>query len=130
MSPNEPTLTVVTTTQSKMRGPEDQVRKLVEKGIPLDKLQQSFARFLGSLQQVFSDIEQGRVGNFELDEIAFSVEIGADGEFKLVGAGVGISSTSSVTFTLHRRKSEEERSSLQNDQSGKTVATGAALNDT
>ena len=107
MSQNEPTLTVVTTTKSKMRGAEDQVRKLVEKGIPLDKLQQNFARFLGSLQQVFSDIEQGKVGDFELDEIAFSAEIGADGEFKLVGAGVGISSTSSVTFTLHRRISEK-----------------------
>jgi len=119
MSQNEPTLTVITTTKPKMRGPKDQVRKLVETGIPLDKLQQSFAHFWGSLQQIFSDMEQGRVGDFELDEIAFSVEIGADGEFKLVGAGVGISSTSSVTFTLHRRESEKSDQACQIDDFSK-----------
>jgi len=47
------------------------------------------------------------VDDFVLDEIAFSEEIGADGEFKLVGTGVGFSANNRVTFILRRQKLRE-----------------------
>ena len=119
MTQNKATVTVVTTTESKMRGgmrgPEEQVRKLVEKSIPLDKLQQNFVSFLNGLQQIFLEVGQSKVGDFMLDEVSFSAEIGADGEFKLMGTGIGISSSSGVTFTLRRKPAESDETERKND---------------
>jgi hypothetical protein len=106
MEPNQTSLTVVTTTPSTMRGDDnEQVRRLAEKKLPLDTLQQSFTQFLQSLQQMVA-VEQARAGNFVLEEIAFRAEIGVDGEFKLLGTGVGASATSGVTFTLRLKLDE------------------------
>jgi hypothetical protein len=107
MEQAESKLVVVTTKSSGMRDASDQARRLIEQGIPLDKLHHNFARFLDGLRQIVS-IEQGRVGNFVLDEITFNAEISADGEFKLVGTGVGVSATSGVSFTLRRQSSDKE----------------------
>jgi len=109
MEQPEPTLMVVTvaTKPSGLRGPGEEARKIIEQGIPLDKLQQSFARFLQSLQKIVN-VEQARVGDFVLDEITFSAEVGADGEFKLLGAGVGVSANSGVSFTLRRQPAKEK----------------------
>lgn len=85
---------------------DNQVRKVVENAISVDKLQENFAHFLGSLRQVLA-VDDGRVGALVLDEITFSVEIGADGEFKLLGAGIGASASSSLTFTLRREQKKE-----------------------
>jgi hypothetical protein len=107
---NEQALTIVTAVESKgsMRGGrEDQVRKLVDKSVPLDQLQQNFKRFLGNLEQIFLDVGQGKVGDFLLDEVTFSVEIGAEGEIKLLGTGVGVSGSSGVSFTLRRQSNDK-----------------------
>lgn len=98
------TLTIVTSTEikSKLRKPGDPLRKLAEEGIPLDQLQQSYNRFLDSMRAIFEQ-GAGRVGDFVLEEITFSAEIGANGEFKLLGTGAGISANSGVTFTLRRK---------------------------
>lgn len=105
-----PTLTVVTSkeVQSKLRGSGDAVRKLEEEGIPLNKLQQGYSRFLESMRAIFEK-EEGRVGSFVLEEITFSAEIGASGDFKLLGTGAGISANSGVTFTLRREPREAKR---------------------
>lgn len=99
-----PTLTVVTSQEvsSKLRKPGDPIRKLTEEGVPLDLLQESYTRFLDSMRAIFEKGE-GRVGDFRLEEITFSAEIGANGEFKLLGTGAGISANSGVTFTLRRK---------------------------
>ena len=99
-------LTIVTTDTSGpvMRGARDQVKKVVEKGIPLGTLRSNFSNFMSGLQDIFMDVEKNPVGNMQLDEVTFSVEIGADGEFKLVGTGVGVSASSSITFKLRRKK--------------------------
>jgi hypothetical protein len=107
MKPSETSLTVVTIAAPKVGGLRgsrgaEQTDRIVEEGIPLDKLQQGFARFMNGLQQIVT-FHQGRVGDFELDEITFSAEIGADGEFKLLGTGVGLRATSGVSFTLRRQ---------------------------
>lgn len=77
------------------------IKKVQEKALAIDALSQSFARFLQSLQQIVS-VEQPRVGDFVLDEVTFSAEIGADGEFKLLGTGVSVSANSGISFTLRR----------------------------
>jgi hypothetical protein len=46
-------------------------------------------------------------GAFRLAEIQFSAEIGADGDFKLLGTGVGVSAKSGITFVLRRDEPRE-----------------------
>ena len=84
-----------------MRGAKEEARKLIEEGIPLDKLQKGFAQFLDSLRSI-AQIDQSQTGDFVLDQVTFSAEIGAEGEFKLLGTGVGVSTSSGVTFTLRK----------------------------
>ncbi|MEM7536859.1 MAG: hypothetical protein AAF639_32060 [Chloroflexota bacterium] len=55
-----------------------------------------------SLHSILS-IEEQTVGDLVLDEVTFSAEIGADGEFKLLDTGVGVSVSSGVTFMLRRK---------------------------
>jgi hypothetical protein len=90
------------TSKSGLRSGRDEgVRKVVETAISVDKLQQNFTQFLQNLRQVLT-VDEGRVGDLVLDEITFSVEISADGEFKLLGTGIGAAASSSLTFTLRR----------------------------
>lgn len=100
------TLTIITATEpqdarSSTRSGQERVRKLVQEGIPVETLQQNFSNFLLSLRQILS-ADDGRVGSLVLDEITFNVEIGLDGEFKLLGSGLAASTSSSLTFTLRR----------------------------
>jgi len=83
---------------------ETVVRQTVDKALSVEALAASFNSFIDGLRQVL-DVEQVAVGDLVLDKITFSVAIGADGEFKLLGAGVSASAGSSLTFTL-RRKNE------------------------
>jgi hypothetical protein len=103
---DQETLTVVTTVPSKLRGDNDQARDLLEKAIPLDTLQKNFASFLDRLQQIVA-LGQDHAGEFLLGEIEFSAEVGGNGEFKLLGSGVGVSVNSAITFTLRKRHSAE-----------------------
>jgi hypothetical protein len=92
-----------------MRDSREQARRLVETDLGVETLQTNFAKFLASLEQVFLNIGEGRVGAFLLEEITFSAEISADGEFKLLGTGVGLTTTSGFTFTLRRQPSREQQ---------------------
>ncbi|HEV7374110.1 MAG TPA: hypothetical protein VGN95_05310 [Pyrinomonadaceae bacterium] len=96
-------VTTATPPRSTMRGAKDEARKLIEEGIPLDKLQRGFRSFMESLRQIVKGGEENQVGDFMLDEITFSAEIGADGEFKLLGTGIGITASSAVSFKLCRQ---------------------------
>jgi hypothetical protein len=75
---------------------------LVSKALNVDLLRERFDDFMAKLQSiVHTDDEHS--GAFRLDEIQFSAEISADGEFKLMGTGVGFEAKSGVTFVLKRR---------------------------
>ncbi len=93
------TLAIVGTLGGKARGAR---RDIVEKMVDVDHIRHSFSRFLESLNELI-DVEVPVVGDFELQEVQFRAEISADGDFKLLGAGVGIEASSGVTFTLRRR---------------------------
>ena len=94
---------IVTTEQpgAATRGFDDQARKVVERSVAPEAVREGFKAFLSELGQVVA-ADSPRVGDFLLDEITFSAEIAANGEFKLLGTGVGLSASSAVSFTLRR----------------------------
>jgi len=110
VSEQSATLTIVAieTVQSKSLTrsglPEAALRQAVDKAISVEALSASFNSFINGLRKVLN-VEQASVGDLVLDEITFGVEIGANGEFKLLGTGISANAGSSLTFTL-RRKSE------------------------
>ena len=75
---------------------------IVERPVEVLKVRDNFHRFLSSLKSIV-DVDVPAVGQFELDEVQFSAEISANGEFKLMGTGAGVQATSGVTFTLRRK---------------------------
>jgi hypothetical protein len=77
-------------------------RDIVEKPVETLRVRNNFHRFLQSLKSIV-DVDVPAVGQFELDEVQFSAEISANGEFKLLGTGAGVQATSGVTFTLRRK---------------------------
>jgi hypothetical protein len=107
MSDGRGSLTVVAAEAARAttRGAQDRARQVVEQSVPVEALQQGFTRFLGGLREMVGT-DPGSVGDFVLDEITLSVEIGADGEFKLLGTGVGVSASSAVSFVLRRQQRE------------------------
>ncbi len=67
-------------------------------------LRDKFNEFMGGLQEVFSaDALKTEAGAFRVTEIQFSAELSASGDFKLLGAGVGATAGSTLTFTLQRK---------------------------
>jgi len=101
------TVVAIATTQTPAwtrGGDGGQVRQVVEQTVSVEQLQTNFAHFMDCMQQVLA-VSEGRVGDMVLDEITFRVEIGAGGEFKLLGTGVAAEANSSLTFTLRRESS-------------------------
>ena len=75
---------------------------LVTSTIDTEKLKQNFSRFVADLQSIV-DASINEASAFELDQVIFSAEISASGDFKLLGTGVGVQGTSSITFILQRK---------------------------
>jgi hypothetical protein len=99
-------VTVPTESASTMRGARDEVRRVVEETISVETLQRGFKNFMDTVSQILQT-GYNKVGDFSLDEISFSAEIGAEGEFKLLGTGVGVSGNAGITFKLHRQSAEK-----------------------
>lgn len=79
---------------------------LISQTVDVGVLRDRFDDFMAKLQSIVRSDEQ-RAGAFRLAEIQFSAEIGADGEFKLLGTGVGVSAKSGITFVLRRDEPRE-----------------------
>jgi hypothetical protein len=82
---------------------------LVTNTIDIDKLKQSFTKFVSGLQSII-DAEVDGASPFQLKEIHFGAEITASGDFKLLGSGIGVQGTSMITFVLHRKEPETKSS--------------------
>jgi hypothetical protein len=74
---------------------------LISKPLNVDLLRQGFEDFMSKLQSIVQAGHE-QAGPFRLDQIEFSAEITADGEFKLLGTGVGLEAKTGVTFVLKR----------------------------
>lgn len=95
---------IIVTTETPPAGRRDRgdaVRRVVESTVTLDTVKGNLERFVGSLGDLLS---AGRAdsGGFVLEEVGFRAEIGANGDFKLLGTGVGVTGSSAVTFTWRR----------------------------
>lgn len=102
MDTHEQTIEIIareTDDYSRSRG--DRV-ELVSEKVNISVLRDRFRSFMAGLQSMI-DVDTSGGLPFELDEIQFSAEISANGEFKLVGTGVGVEASSAVTFVLKRK---------------------------
>jgi hypothetical protein len=75
-------------------------RDMVERTVDPDAVRASYEKFLVALKAI-ADVPQPS-SHFSLEEVEFSAEISADGEFKLLGTGVGLEAKGGVKFTLRR----------------------------
>jgi hypothetical protein len=104
MSDGAELIIVTTEAPAGRRGGGDSVRRVVESSVSLESLRGNLERFVGALGELLATGRSASVGEFELDEVAFGAEIGASGEFKLLGTGVGVTGSSAVTFTWRRAR--------------------------
>ncbi|UCH93807.1 MAG: hypothetical protein JSV88_26555 [Candidatus Aminicenantes bacterium] len=77
-------------------------RDIIEDVVDVSHLRESFSGFMTSLREIVG-IDVPSTGSYELEEIQFSAEISANGDFKLLGTGVGLEAKGGVTFTLKRK---------------------------
>ena len=84
------------------RGLTDRV-ELVTRTFDMDKVKQNFTQFVSGLQSLM-DTTWDETSVFQLKEVQFSAEVSATGEFKLLGTGVGIQGSSTITFVLQRKE--------------------------
>ena len=95
-------LTIVTAeTVTGRRGVGEPVRRIVENRVSVEHLQAKLAEFLAAVRAMLAE-QSTRAGAFELDEIAFAAEIGASGEFKVLGSGIAVEGSSAITLTWRR----------------------------
>lgn len=77
----------------------------VTKQLDVATLRGKFTEFMESLDAAFGvDEIKTEAGMFQLDQIQFSVELSASGEFKLLGTGVGVGAGTALSFVLTRKQ--------------------------
>lgn len=100
----------MSTIEIMVREDEDESRsnrvELVNKAVDVSVLREKFKSFMSGLQSII-ELDAKDEDPFHLTQIQFSAEISANGNFKLLGTGVGIASKSAVTFVLGRKPKPE-----------------------
>lgn len=97
-------ITVVTTEeQATTRGGPPNISKVTNQ-LSVNVLRDKFTEFMESLDAAFGvDELKTEAGMFQLDQIQFSVELSASGDFKLLGSGVGVAAGAALSFVLTRK---------------------------
>jgi len=86
---------------------EDQPNKNIvraEKTISVQELEQKMSGFLGMVSRLFSSAEKEakKSSGMCLDEIELSVEIGAEGEIRLIGSGIKANGKGAIKLKFKR----------------------------
>ena len=77
----------------------------VTKQLSVDTLRGKFVEFMNNMDAAFdSDELKTQTGMFQLEQIQFSVELSASGDFKLLGTGVGVGAGAALSFVLTRKQ--------------------------
>ena len=77
--------------------------EFISKKLSVSELRERFKQFVASLQDIIEE-DAASNGPFHLSEIQFSAEITGNGEFKLLGIGLGGEVSNAITFTLTRKE--------------------------
>lgn len=80
---------------------------LVTSALDVGVLRDQFRGFMRSIEAMI-DIGDETARGFQLAEIQFSVELTATGEFRLLGTGVGLQASSTMTFVLQRKETRQQ----------------------
>lgn len=100
------TITFVGVEETATSRGQAELSRVTEK-ISVDALRDKFTQFMQSLESAFAvDQVQTAHGVFQLSEIQFSAEMSAEGEFKLLGTGVGVTANAALTFVLKRKDAD------------------------
>ena len=77
-----------------------------EKTLSVDELEAKMSGFLQMVGRVFNSAEKEakKASGMCLDEIELSVEIGAEGEIRLIGSGAKASGKSAIKLKFKREK--------------------------
>ncbi len=77
-----------------------------EKTLSVEELEEKMSGFLQMVGRVFSSAEKEakKTSGMCLDEIELSVEIGAEGEIRLIGSGAKASGKSAIKLKFKREK--------------------------
>lgn len=70
--------------------------------VSAEVLQSNMSRFIRVVGGIFRQAET--VSGMELDEVKLSVEVTADGDVKLMGAGVGLEGKGAIEMTFKRKQ--------------------------
>lgn len=73
---------------------------LVYRDLPIEKLKENLNDFTDKISEVLNGI-QGKIKNYQLDEIELNVELSASGSIRLIGS-VEVGTTGAITLTFKR----------------------------
>ena len=92
----------------KLRSPTNAQKTLVSNiaTLKVSDVEQKMSVFLGMISQIFQKAEQEtkKTVGMSLDEIELSVEIGAEGEVRLIGSGAKASSKGAIKLKFKRQQ--------------------------
>jgi hypothetical protein len=77
--------------------------ELVTRLVNVETLRDKLRQFMAGLQGMLED-EPVAASPFQLMEVEFSAEITGNGEFKLLGSGIGVEAKGAVKFVLRRTR--------------------------
>lgn len=89
----------------KLRSPEE-VQKLPIATLRLADIEEKMSAFLRMMSQVFRQAEQEthKTAGMSLEEIELSLEIGAEGEVRLIGSGAKTSGKGAIKLKFKRKQ--------------------------
>src|SRR5262245_52456010 len=83
------------------RGPDEWTRRLVERPVPITTVQSNLDAFVKQVEKMLV-LSCEKLGEFQLEEATFNVEMSPDGTFKLLGSN-SAEISGGVRITLRRR---------------------------